>query len=102
MVIASEVSKVSEYKYPGIPETSQNKISTNTLERIKKEIHSKLDKICKSNISGKNLSRDNNKHTLAVIYYYIGVIDIEPGGFRFIDQETRQILVLTTSTKTGL
>lgn len=95
--ICSETALVldanSGYKYLGIIENPDGSVNKETFLKLKKEILSRVEKILKTNLNGKNSIRALNEYALSVVNYYIGVIPANPGEFEEQDDQIRQLLI---------
>ncbi|MCB1712129.1 MAG: reverse transcriptase family protein [Candidatus Riesia sp.] len=81
------------YKYLGIIENSNSKPTEETLNKIRKEIINRVEKLCVKKLKSKNLFKAINEHAISLINYYIGVLKIEPETFQEIDHDIRQVLL---------
>ena len=62
------------YKYLGITENRESKVSRETYERIRIEILKRVENICKTSLNGKNTIKAINEYALSVINYYVRAI----------------------------
>ena len=81
------------YKYLGITENRESKVSRETYDNLKREILGRVDKICKTRLNGKNTVRALNEFALSVVNYYIGVLLIGQSDYQTIDDEVRKLLI---------
>jgi hypothetical protein len=82
------------YKYLGIVENRDSTVSKQTFEKVKKEILSRIEKICNTTLNGRNSIRAINEHAISVINYYIGIIPVTQDEYENLDNEIRQLLIL--------
>lgn len=81
------------YKYLGVTENRESKITRETYEKVRSTIAKRVESICKSGLNGKNTITAINEYALSVMNYYIGAIPLEHDDYLRIDDEVRKILV---------
>ena len=82
------------YKYLGVTEDRDSKVTRVTYEKIRKEIVTRIESICKTKLNGKNSVKAINEYALSVVNYYVGLLPLEHQDYQEIDNEVRKILTL--------
>ena len=90
---ATLLEGMQSYKYLGITETASSSISTESFEKVRKEILNRIKRLCETRLNSKNLFRGINEHAISVINYHIGVLKLEPKDFAKLDDEIRMVLI---------
>lgn len=81
------------YKYLGIIEDKSSRPTRTNWELITSKIKAGVNKLCDTNLHGRNLMRGINEYATSLLNYYIGLLDIEPEKFTKLDHDIRQILI---------
>ena len=81
------------YKYLGITENRNSEVTKETVERIHREILSRVEKICRSGLNGRNSIIAINEYALSLINYYIGILPMEYNDYEKIDSDVRKLIV---------
>ena len=84
---------VEGYKYLGIVQDSCGRLTGETFARVRGELLRRVEKLCESKLSGRNLIQAINEYAISLINYYVGIIDLEPVAFIDLDQAVRQVLI---------
>ena len=66
------------YKYLKIIEDKSSRPTRTNWELITSKIKAGVNKLCDTNLHGRNLMRGINEYATSLLNYYIGLLDIEP------------------------
>lgn len=80
------------YKYLGILEDSNNLFHENNKIAIREKVFGRVESICNSKLSAKNLFHAINEFAIAPLNYYLGIIDFTEGELEEFDKGIRRIL----------
>ncbi|KAF7681020.1 hypothetical protein TCON_2364 [Astathelohania contejeani] len=64
-----------------------------SFEKIRRELLARVNGLCDSNLSSKNLIIAVKEHTIFIVNYHIGLQHLEPADFLKFDHEIRQALI---------
>ena len=81
------------YKYLGITENRESKVSRETFTKIHAEILKRTELVCNAGLNGKNAIKAINEYALTAINYYIGVVPMEHADYLMIDRDVRKVLI---------
>jgi hypothetical protein len=90
---ATLIQGAEGYKYLGITEDSTSRTKPETMMKIKEKMMGRVEKLCKTGLSARNMIKAINEYAISLINYYTGVLEVEPEEYRRIDDEIRQILI---------
>ena len=82
------------YKYLGVTENRNSKVTETTFKMLKEKIIGKIKRICKRRLNSKNSVKAINEYALSVINYYVGVLPLDPNHYKEIDDAVRMELCL--------
>ncbi|KAF7684401.1 hypothetical protein TCON_0400 [Astathelohania contejeani] len=76
------------YKYLGITEVHSSNIMQESFEKVRRELLSRVNRLCESNLNSKNLFKATNEHAISLVDYHLDLAD-----FLKLDHEIRQALI---------
>ena len=90
---ATLLEGIQSYKYLGITQNACSSISEESFKKVRNEILKRTKRLCETKLNSKNLFKGINEHAISVINYHIGVLKLEPGDFKTIDDDIRKVLM---------
>lgn len=81
------------YKYLGIVEDRCGRPTKESFAKVREELLSRVDRLCKRKLNAKNLFKAINEHAIALVNYHVGVQPLEPADFADLDTAVRQVLI---------
>lgn len=91
-LITKTIDTHEAYKYLGIWENRDGKISNENKTKLKSKLINRVDSICKTKLIARNFSRAINEFALSTANYMVGIVDFEPKEFEDIDKDVRRCL----------
>ncbi|GBE59174.1 reverse transcriptase domain containing protein, putative [Babesia ovata] len=82
----------STYKYLGINEYADSRVSDDVFDVLAGEIYKRVTRLLDQELNSRNLFRAINQYALSVINYYIGVLELDRFHFQAIDLKIRTLL----------
>src|SRR5699024_1315023 len=93
-LIGATLDSHHSYKYLGIWEFGDGRQNDErNKQTIRERIKARVEVLCDSKLTGKNLFAAINQYVISVINYFVGVIDYQPSEFEELDKEVRRILM---------
>jgi Reverse transcriptase (RNA-dependent DNA polymerase) len=89
---AQEIGKDGSYKYLGVHEDCDNRISSKTKQGIQDEMLNRIRKLCTTSLSSRNLFQAINEYALSVLNYHIALVDYTQEEFEELDRKVRTLL----------
>ena len=81
------------YKYLGIIEDAKGRPTSESFAKVKEELLSRVDQLCKRKLNAKNLFKAINEYAITLVDYHIGVQALEPADYVELDTAVRQVLI---------
>lgn len=76
----------------GVYEDKHGMHTSHTKVKIFNEITNRVERLCKTQLNGKNLVHAINENAISVINYYCGILEIMPNEYEELDKKIRSIL----------